>query len=244
MPAPAPWAHTKRTAASPGPVIRKFGAIEPCVLVSAGSLAGPSQAVDPQRRPVSGQRSCGVARKTLSSNYRWIDMATPHFPIAVPWKRQNGAVYWRLFGNAKRTCKWIWGCYMQSSELRAVLFSRPAAPRWSTAHVSVTVTEHSSLRCPSESPRCVPAAPVLSPRQVVSVLRSVPVGSVASRRVAVSSVAYASVGFVASALQASPKLVLAPVLQALKRAVLAKKCARIVERRLAPAAGGPRRRLQ
>ena len=144
------------------------------------------------------------------------------------------------------------------------VFSRSSAAGLSTVHESVidmktTVKRFPTMGVPSVTElsrvglyqrRCVEFA---SPRSVASVLRSVKQRSVASASVAKRSVeslascvpAYrVSLCSVASALQESPRVALAPALQSLRRAALAKKCQRIAGRFARLAADRPRQQLQ
>ena len=114
----------------------------------------------------------------------------------------------------------------------SVIGLSPAFPRFHFMGVP-SVTE--SSRVVSYQRRCV-ESPAIFPRSVAS-------ASVSKRAVAYR-VACVPLRGVASASRLSPRVALAPALQSLRRAALAKKCARIVGRLACLAAGQPRQQLQ
>jgi hypothetical protein len=154
---------------------------------------------------------------------------------------------------------------------QAIVFPRQSVASLSTAHGSViglspafarfptmsvpSVTE--SSRVGSYQRRCVGSVSA-SPRSVASRLRCVKERSVASASVSkrpIASLRVASLPVaslvacvppcrVASASQSSPRVALSPALQSLRRAALAKKCARIVGRLAHLAGDRPRQQLQ
>lgn len=174
----------------------------------------------------------------------------------------------RLFtdGNAKRTSV---GSQMSFRGSQAVMFPRRPAANLSTVHDSVigsnaTVRRFPTMKVPCVTElscvgayrsRCVESA-FASPRSVASRLRCVNARSVASASVGKRSVASlvacvssscvspGRVGGVASAFQSSPRVALAPVLQSLRHAALAKKCQRIAGRLARLTAVRPRQQLQ
>ena len=153
---------------------------------------------------------------------------------------------------------------IRSSE--AIVLPAQFVASLSTAHASViglnlAFPRFPTMRVPGAAelscvgayrPRCVESASAF-PRSVASRLRCVKERCVASASPVERSVAclLARVpecrvppSCVASALQASPKVALAPALQSLRRAAQANKCERIAGRFARLAAGRPRQQLQ
>jgi len=126
----------------------------------------------------------------------------------------------------------------------------PTAKTPSVAELSCV--EPSWSRCVESSMSHPSSVASLHPSSVASQLRRLRTRAEASASVCSRRVAYQTAGVpayrlidpsVASAWQLSPRIALAPTMQALRRSVLAQRCTRIA-RRIARLAGSGRRRLQ